>query len=316
MASVSVNPPKTPVTKGSMGIAAATIPNVCKMPGPPAPFVPVPLPNIGKSGDSPKGYSTSVKIEGNTVAIKGATYGSMGDIASKGTGGGIVSMNTHGPTSFVAPGSMDVKIEGKNVQLLGDSMLNNNGPSGNPANSATMQGTVQAPSMVVPPDVHPVECKVETSAKKDWDCCQMKQFCAKIDSINKLAKRGKLQTSNLQARNAARGEGLFRQKWNEAPYAWQPIHHKFYHPCAKDKAAANDYHIGPEFQPDHVHELQFGGGATDFKNLKWIDTSVNRSLGSTLAGYDPNTHPGGISADCCPAEEKQCKGKADTAKVV
>lgn len=116
MGSVSVNPPKSPVTKGNSGIAAATMPNVCKMPGPPAPFVPTPLPNIGRSGESPKGYSTSVKIEGDPVAIRGASFGSQGDIASKGTGGGIVSMNTHGPTKFVAPGSLDVKIEGKNVQ--------------------------------------------------------------------------------------------------------------------------------------------------------------------------------------------------------
>ena len=31
MASVAIHPPKTPVTKGSMGIAKATIPNICKM---------------------------------------------------------------------------------------------------------------------------------------------------------------------------------------------------------------------------------------------------------------------------------------------
>lgn len=139
-----INPPKTPVTKGSMGIAAATIPNVCKMPGPPAPFVPVPLPNIGKSGDSPKGYTKKVKVEGKNVAIKGATFKSMGDVASKGTGGGLVSANTHGPTKFVGPGSLDTKFEGKNVQLLGDPMLNNCGGSGSPPNSATLVGVLQA----------------------------------------------------------------------------------------------------------------------------------------------------------------------------
>lgn len=149
MATVSVNPPKTPVTKGSSGIAAATVPNVCKMPGPPAPFVPTPLPNIGKSGDSPKGYSKKVKVEGQTVAIKGASFKSMGDIASKGTGGGIVSSNTHGQTKFVGPGSFDVKFEGKNVQYLGDPMLNNCGPSGSPANSATLVGVVQPASFIV-----------------------------------------------------------------------------------------------------------------------------------------------------------------------
>jgi hypothetical protein len=132
------------VTKGSSGVAAATLPNICKMPGPPAPFVPTPLPNIGKSGNSPDGYSTTVTIDGDAVAIQGASFLSMGDVASKGTGGGMVSMNVEGPTKFVGPGSMDVKIEGKNVQLLSDQMLNNCGPSGSPANSATMGGLLQA----------------------------------------------------------------------------------------------------------------------------------------------------------------------------
>jgi len=68
--SVAINPPKTPVTKGSRGKAKNTIPNVCKMPGPPAPFVPTPLPNIGKSGNSPKDYSKDVTIERNAVAIQ------------------------------------------------------------------------------------------------------------------------------------------------------------------------------------------------------------------------------------------------------
>src|SRR6185503_13116925 len=102
---VGVNPPKTPVTQGSNDIAAATLPNVCKMPGPPAPFVPTPLPNIGKSGLSPEGYSKTVTIEGKNVAIQGASFGSMGDIASKGTGGGLLSANCEGPTRFVGPGS-------------------------------------------------------------------------------------------------------------------------------------------------------------------------------------------------------------------
>src|SRR5262249_53079295 len=139
-----INPPKTPVTEGSKGIAQATIPNVCKMPGPPAPFVPTPLPNIAKSGKSPQGYSTTVKIEGCTVAIRGATFESIGDVASKGTGGGLISANTEGPAKFITPGSMNVKIEGKNVHLLGESMLNNCGPGGSPPNTgATMAGVGQ-----------------------------------------------------------------------------------------------------------------------------------------------------------------------------
>jgi uncharacterized Zn-binding protein involved in type VI secretion len=142
--SVGVNPPKTPCTKGSHGKAKNTIPNVCKMPGPPAPFVPTPLPNIGKSELAPKGYSTTVKIEGQAVAIRGATFESIGDVASKGTGGGLISANTQGPTKFITPGSMNVKIEGKNVHQLGEPMLNNCGPSGSPPNTgATMSGLDQ-----------------------------------------------------------------------------------------------------------------------------------------------------------------------------
>lgn len=143
MPSVSIHPPKTPVHKGSMSVASATTPNVCKMPGPPAPFVPAPLPNVARSSMSPKGYSNTVKIEGNTVAIRGATFESMGDIASKGTGGGLISANTHGPAKFITPGSLTVKIEGKNVHLLGEPMLNNCGPNGSPPNTgATLAGVV------------------------------------------------------------------------------------------------------------------------------------------------------------------------------
>ena len=130
-------------------MATATLPNVCKMPGPPAPFVPTPLPNIGKSGDSPKGYTKRVMVEGQAVAVKGASFNSVDDAASKGTGGGVVSANTHGPTEFAGPGSMNVKFEGKNVQLLGDPMLNNCGPSGSPPNSATLLGVIQGPLLVV-----------------------------------------------------------------------------------------------------------------------------------------------------------------------
>jgi hypothetical protein len=140
--SIAVNPPKTPVTEGSQDKAPATIPNVCKMPGPPAPFVPTPLPNLGRSEDSADGYTTTVLFDGKKVAIKGATYKSTGspDAASKGTGGGIVSSVEQGKTGFAAPGSMNVKAEGKNIQLLGDAMMNN---GSNPFNAATAPGNLQ-----------------------------------------------------------------------------------------------------------------------------------------------------------------------------
>ena len=144
MSSVLVNPPKTPVTEGSGDKAMATVPNVCKMPGPPAPFVPTPLPNLGQSSDNLDECTTTVLFEGKKVAIKGTTYKSKmsGDMASKATGGGLVSSTEEGTTAFVAPGSMNVKAEGKNIQLLGDAMLNNGGST--PYNGATPSGNLQA----------------------------------------------------------------------------------------------------------------------------------------------------------------------------
>jgi uncharacterized Zn-binding protein involved in type VI secretion len=201
--SVGIHPPKTPVTKGSRGIAKATLPNVCKMPGPPAPFVPTPLPNIAKSELSPKGYSTTVKIEGNTVAIRGAMFESIGDIASKGTGGGLISANCHGPAKFISPGSFTVKIEGKNVHLLGEPMLNNCGPSGSPPNTgATMVGLTQA----------------EQDAIDDAVDALCKEFCKELkngwtssyDLEQRLAKSPKLAKMGLKFAPDTRVDHVFR----------------------------------------------------------------------------------------------------------
>ncbi len=146
MPSISVNPPKTPVTEGSGDVAPATLPNVCKMPGPPAPFVPTPLPNIGQSSDNLADCTTKVLFEGKKVAIKGSYYLSKlsGDMASKSSGGGIVSASEEGKTAFGAPGSMNVKAEGKNIQLLSDAMMNN---GSNPYNSGTVPGNQQSPAL-------------------------------------------------------------------------------------------------------------------------------------------------------------------------
>ena len=188
--SVGINPPKTPITKGSNGVSVAALPNMCKMPGPPAPFVPAPLPNVGNSNGDEKGYSTTVLVEGKAVAIKGASYGSKGDMPSKGTGGGLVSATVHGATKIVGPGSMNVKIEGKNVQLLGDFTTNNNGGAPNTANPAS--GTLQAPEVPkstedvlqevccecdaeVEPDTGPDNCdSCATLGEKKHQCCEEK----------------------------------------------------------------------------------------------------------------------------------------------
>lgn len=319
MASVGIHPPKTPVTKGSNGIAKATIPNVCKMPGPPAPFVPSPLPNIGKSGNSPKDYSTTVEIEGNTVAIRGATFESIGDIASQGTGGGLISANCQGPTKFIAPGSMTVKIEGKNVHLLSDPMLNNCGASGSPPNTgATMLGEGQSDA---PPATYPSGIDCEENKKKreegglGWDDCDVAQLCAKVKEVNKKNKKDLLdkQTGNSNtdpAYKRTKGHyynvfaGAVEQKtiMSEAF-----LNSAFYHPCAKKKweeqgrnPRPNARELGDQgFQADHVQDCQLGCNLRDITNFKMLSRSVNLAIGPSVDAFDPDLHPGGITLPLC-----------------
>ncbi len=306
MSLVAVNPPKTPVTKGSNGLATATVPNVCKMPGPPAPFVPTPLPNIGKSGSSPDGYSTSVTIEGDAVAIQGASFGSMGDVASKGTGGGIVSNNVEGPTKFVAPGSLDVKIEGKNVQLLGDQMVNNGGPGGSPPNAATMPGELQGTTPPPPPfRTNSPDC--ETNKKpaaqggKDWDDCDVKQLCAKVRRVNELRRQDALtrksQSSSpaYKSTKSAYYASFARACGAKTQMSEAFLKDAFYHECAREKWEKAGRNPKPNsrslrrraFQADHIHDSQLGCNLKNIINFKMLSQSVNGSIGPVLKAYDP-----------------------------
>jgi hypothetical protein len=114
-------------------------------------------------------------MDGCPVAIQGASFLSVGDVAALATGGGIISSNVQGPTTFLGPGSFNTKIEGKNVQVLADPMLNNGGPAGSPANAATMGGVLhepviaQATQLGVLPEVQhicDVKCKCQAAGSR------------------------------------------------------------------------------------------------------------------------------------------------------
>jgi uncharacterized Zn-binding protein involved in type VI secretion len=302
---VGVNPPKTPVTTGSNGVATAAVPNVCKMPGPPAPFVPTPLPNIGRSSLSPKDFSKTVQIEGNPVAIKGATFGSMGDVASKGTGGGIVSSNVEGPTAFVAPGSMDVKIEGQNVQLLGDATTNNNGTPPNASTPAEMQATDVATPFVVP--INCEEKMTDPRPGKAWDNCMCQQLCAKVKAMEKARAKGKINAVPGARKlpmyaGAQGGKARFIDKFNQQSAAGpSAVRRHFIHKCAHDKyksevwpKPANEGGVSAPFNADHMHEGALGGSLTSMQNMKMVDKRVNQSI--SFEKYDTATKPP-IAAD-------------------
>jgi hypothetical protein len=107
--------------KGSGGMSIA-FPDVCKTPAPPAPPIPIPYPNIGKSSDTSDGPS-NVKCDGKMPMVKGAKYSrSSGDEA--GTLKGIMSNMNMGECEFMLY-SFDVKFEGKNACRMGDPLFHN-----------------------------------------------------------------------------------------------------------------------------------------------------------------------------------------------
>jgi hypothetical protein len=109
------------VHAGSNGISIA-FPDVCKTPAPPAPFVPIPYPNIAQSSDTAQGAGT-VKCDGNPPCVKDSNFKmSTGDEA--GSLMGIASNKIKGKAEFVNF-SFDVKFDGKNVARALDLMLHN-----------------------------------------------------------------------------------------------------------------------------------------------------------------------------------------------
>lgn len=167
-----------------------------------------------------------------------------------------------------------------------------------------------------------IECRVAKTEKKDWNCCQLKQYCAKVHELDTLARDPTVHVHDItgtQKYDIARAEGDqgakdFRKDWNNDPNKTQnPTKNKFYHECAVKSGQ-----IGPEMQADHVHEIQRGGHptGTNYSNLKWLDSSVNGSIGSSLEQLPHN--PTYVKADCCPAggAGKPCHGKTDKQKVL
>lgn len=100
-------------------------PDVCKTPAPPAPFVPVPYPNIAMLSDGSGAKKT--KAEGKEVLRKGDTIRmSSGDEAGS-AGGGMVSNKIKGQAEL-SMGWDKVKVEGKAVAHLTVPAKQNGGP--------------------------------------------------------------------------------------------------------------------------------------------------------------------------------------------
>lgn len=106
-------------------------PDVCKTPAPPAPFVPIPYPNIAMGNQADGGScSSKVKINGQPTIVKGTEITmSSGDEGGT-AGGGMVSSKFKGPAKY-KQGSSKVKFEGKEAAYLGAMVGQNDASNSN-----------------------------------------------------------------------------------------------------------------------------------------------------------------------------------------
>ena len=112
------------LTDSSGSALSINFPCVGKTPGPPAPFIPIPYPNISKGGDTEQG-SEKVSADGKPVALKDSSdfSTSKGNEAAT-AGGGLITSKQMGKSWYFMY-SMDVKIEGKEVPRAFDIMAGN-----------------------------------------------------------------------------------------------------------------------------------------------------------------------------------------------
>lgn len=119
-------------TKG--GGTCFAMPDVCKVPAPPAPPIPTPFPNTGQVMQANPGTcAKKVKIVNNPVVHKTTQIPmSQGDEA--GVAGGLVSGMNMGPIAYKA-GVPKVKVEGNDIvnqlKMTGHNGTNANMPAGN-----------------------------------------------------------------------------------------------------------------------------------------------------------------------------------------
>ncbi len=198
---------RSPVTKKSNG-TVVTFPDVCKTPVGSA-IVPIPYPNISKSGDLAKG-SKNVTINGAPVCLDNSEFStSTGDEA--GSAKGMMSSTTKGK-AFPIMGSFDVKIEGKNVVRNTDPFLGNNR---NTPPSPLMQAQV-AP--VIMPPAEDAKCpyckkKEHPFAKKAGNSVGSGQALRK-NIIAKLETHSWYTGSwSLQAHHLICSEAMDDDKW-------------------------------------------------------------------------------------------------------
>lgn len=232
--------------KGGSNKVIAEFPDVClSPPSPPAGPIPVPYPNTSFSKDMKNGSKT-VKIKKKEVMLKDKSFyktSPLGDeAATKSFGGNVMSHTITGKT-FCVSWSMDVKIEGMNVDRHMDMTTSNHlcapTPPGTPPASLTI-GTMKP---VIPgqkwsdqtcADQRREELQKELDEKKKVqrvqvpkkppaDAAKKAKLCAQLDKREKnlvdlMAQRQKIQDECFASPKNTQDE-KDRQQAHEDEYA-------------------------------------------------------------------------------------------------
>jgi hypothetical protein len=201
---------------------------------------------------------------------------------------------------------MTVKIEGKNVHLLGDSMLNNCGPSGSPPNTgATMLGTDHASSPKGRELV--IKCEGAKDLKgEDFSDCEREEICAKIAAVNaQMKEKGGLKQRRKRDKELQRDSGNKRcAEINEAARAGTPPPLKFHDvspDCEQKLRAKAEKQKYKGFSADHFKDVKFVGGLPiNRMNLRWMSSNANSWIGFKMTKRLPGKPKyKKVSGDCC-----------------
>jgi hypothetical protein len=116
------------------------VPDVCKVPAPPAPPIPIPFPNVGQC---PMATGTTTKVTVmNMPALTEASKMPLSSGDEAGVAGGVVSGVNMGPVAFKTFSSK-VSFQGKKAVML-------TGTTGHNGSNANMPaGVCMAPSQTV-----------------------------------------------------------------------------------------------------------------------------------------------------------------------
>jgi hypothetical protein len=137
--------------------------------------------------------------------------------------------------------------------------------------------------------------EITFKCKDEWTPCQKKQWCAKIKDLKKLAAKqpGGLSFKNVTAKmKRAKKNAQARYRNNNPP---EQNKGEWTDECAKKTKKP--------VQPDHIHEVQLGGHVDG--PLRWLDSSVNTSVGATIenagaAGVNPVRKFKSVCSPPCP----------------